>query len=181
MTTTLTWEPRRGRVLLAKVVPAFVVLGASVIVVLAFMAVVYIPIGALRGTTAGMTGAFWQHLSGLWLRAAGLALFGAALGIGLATLARNTVAALGIGFLYVAIIDPIVSHLWQGRFAPWLLMHNLQRAMRLPVETTLKQTPFGRQVTERVLSGTHPAVLLSIYGVALLLVAYGAFRARDVT
>jgi hypothetical protein len=181
MTTTLTWEPRRGRVLLAKAVPAFVVLGAAVIVLLAFMAVAYIPIGALRGTTAGMSGGFWEHLTGLWLRAAGLAVFGAALGIGLATLARNTVAALGIGFLYVAIIDPIVSHLWRGRFAPWLLMHNLQRAMRLPVETTLNRTAIGHQEALRVLSGTRPAILLTIYGIALLLAAYGAFRARDVT
>jgi len=181
MTTTLTWEPRRGRVLLAKVIPAFVVLGTAVAVILAFLAVVYFPIGVFRGTTAGMTGAFWQHLSGLWLRAGLLAVFGAALGVGLATLARNTVAALGIGFGYVAIFDPILSHLWKARFAPWLLMQNFMRAMRLPVETVVRQSAFGRLTTEKILSSTRPAILLTIYGLALLAAAYYTFRSRDVT
>jgi hypothetical protein len=181
MTTTLTWEPRRGRVLLAKVIPALIVLGAAVVVLLAFMALVFIPIGVFRGITTGMTGSSWLHLASLWLRAACVGMFGAALGVGLATLARNTVAALGIGFVFIAILDPILSHLWRGRFAPWLVMQNLQRTMGLPVEHVVKQTAFGNQVTLTVLSATRPAILLPIYGVGLLAIAYAAFRGRDVT
>jgi len=182
MTTTLTWEPRRGRVLLAKIVPAVVVLGSAVVVLLALLAVAYIPIGAFRGTTTGMTGAFWQHLTGLWLRAGLLAVFGAALGVGMATLMRNTVAALGVGFGYVAIVDPIFSHLWRERFAPWLFMQNFMRAMRQPIEKVVSQTSFGdRTVTAHVMSSTRPAVLFTIYALALLGVAYALFRARDVT
>jgi hypothetical protein len=158
------------------------VLGLAVAVVLAFMAVAYIPIGALRGTTTGMTGAFWQHLSGLWLRAALVAMFGAALGVGLATLARSSVAALSIGFVYIAIFDPIASHLWNARFAPWLLMQNLARAMHLPVEVARQQTAFGgHSTTDMLMSSTRPAILLSIYAAALLAAAYAAFRGRDVT
>ncbi len=181
MTTTLTWEPRRGRVLLAKVIPALLILGAAVIVLFAFMAVVFIPIGVFRGITTGMTASFWGHLAGLWLRAALIAMFGASLGIGLATLARNTVAALGIGFVFVAILDPIFSHLWRGRFGPWLLMQNLQRAMRMPIEHVVGHAAFGNQVTMTVQSATRPAILLSIYAVGLLAAAYATFRARDVT
>lgn len=182
MTTTLTWEPRRGRVLLAKIVPAVVVLGTAVVVLLAFLAVAYIPIGALRGTTTGMTGAFWQNLSGLWLRAGLLAVFGAALGVGLATLTRNTVAALGIGFGYLAIVDPIFSHLWKERFASWLFMQNAMRVMRQPIEKVVSQTSFGdRAITAHVMSSTRPAVLFTLYAVALVGVAYAFFRNRDVT
>jgi ABC-type transport system involved in multi-copper enzyme maturation permease subunit len=182
MTTTLTWEPRRGRVLLAKIIPAVVVLGTAAVVLLTFLAIAYIPIGALRGTTAGMTGAFWQHLSGLWLRAGLLAAFGAALGVGLATLTRNTVAALGIGFGYLAVADPIFSHLWKERFAPWLFMQNFMRAMRQPIEKVVSQTSFGdRTITAHVMSSTRPAILFTIYALALLGVAYAAFRTRDVT
>ena len=181
MTTTLTWEPRRGRVLLAKIVPAFVILGLAVAIVLAFMAVVFIPIGVFRGTTAGMNLAFWHHLSGLWLRAGLIAVFGAALGIGLATLARNTVAALGIGFVYVSILDQLLRHLWNGRFAPWFLTYNLAGAMHMAVESPVRHTAFGPEVSEHLVSAAHPAVLLTVYGIGVLLAAYAAFRARDVT
>jgi ABC-type transport system involved in multi-copper enzyme maturation permease subunit len=181
MTTTLTWEPRRGRVLLAKTIPALVILGLAVAVVLAFMAVAYIPIGVFRGTTAGMTAGFWQHLSGLWLRAALVAVFGAAIGMGLATLARNTVAALGIGFVYIGVVDPILRLLWNRRFAPWFLTYNLASAMHMPVEGPVKHGVFGTSVSERLVPATHPAILLTIYAAGLLAAAYLAFRTRDVT
>jgi hypothetical protein len=182
MTTMLTWEPRRGRVLAAKTIACLVTLAVAVVVLLAFLAVVYLPIGALRGSTAGIGGAFWQHLSAIWLRAAGLALFGASLGVGLATLTRNTAGAAGIGFVYGAILDPLFGQLFKGRFRPWLFQHLLPRLMGIPVEGPTRALPAGgTEVISKALTATRPVVLLSIYAAGLLAVAYASFRTRDVT
>jgi ABC-2 type transport system permease protein len=184
MTTWLTWEPRRGRVLAAKSIVAVVVVALAVAVFLALVALVYLPVGSLRGTTSGLTAAVWRTLSGTWLRAAGIAAFGAALGTGLATLTRNTAGAVGIGFAYGAIIDPLLSQLWRGRFRLWMFQHLLPRLLGLPVEVPAPAQREGPGVInsiERTLSITRPVVLLTVYAVGLLLVAYAAFRARDVT
>lgn len=184
MATFLTWEPRRGRVLAAKVTVSVILLAFSAAMVLALLAAVFWPVGALRGTTHGATAAWWRGLSGIWLRAAGLGGFGAALGVGLAMLTRNTAGAVGVGLAYNAVLDQLLAQLWHGRFRIWLFQHNLPRLLGFPVEVPQRAQSEGPGVTlstQMTLSITRPAVLLTLYAAGLLLLAFAAFRARDVT
>jgi ABC-2 type transport system permease protein len=184
LATLLTWEPRRGRVLVAKVVVCALLLAVSVAILLAFVAVVFYPVAVFRGTTQGVTGSMWWTLAGIWARAGGLAIFAGAIGGGLATLTRNTAGGLGAGLVYALIADPLLGQWRQGRYRPWLLMHLFPRLLGLPVDVPSRGPPgsFGETLFEvRQLSPTRPLVLLSIYAAGLIAIAYASFRARDVT
>jgi hypothetical protein len=185
MSTLLTWEPRRGRVLVAKVVACAVLLALSVAVFLAFVAVVFFLVAALRGVTDGTTSSMWWTLSGIWARGAGLAVFSGTLGAALATLTRSTAGGVGAGLVYGMLADPLLGQWRQGRYRPWLLQHLVPRLIGLPVDAPRSGStrgPFGESFLEPMqLSPVRPIVLLSIYAVALTAIAYASFRARDVT
>ncbi|MEX2394750.1 MAG: ABC transporter permease subunit, partial [Actinomycetota bacterium] len=68
MTTLLTWEPRRGRILAAKTIAIAVVLAVVVAVLLAFICGVFFIIASIRGITEGTDGGTWWTLAGIWLR-----------------------------------------------------------------------------------------------------------------
>jgi ABC-type transport system involved in multi-copper enzyme maturation permease subunit len=109
VTTILTWEPRRVRLLLARI-------GAAAVVAIAFYLVVHVVfvggwlLGAgLRGTTAGADGGFWRDLAFVVLRGVVVAGVLAVLSAALATLGRNTGAALGIWFGYLVAVEAIFA------------------------------------------------------------------------
>jgi ABC-2 type transport system permease protein len=185
MGTLLTWEPRRGRVLSAKVLACVLLLAPAVALVLAFIAVVFFPVAVFRGTTRGMDGSMWWTLAGTWIRAAGIGVFAGAVGAALATLARNTAGSIAVGFAYGLLADPLLGQWREGRYETWLLRHNLPRLMGIPMAVPQSGEPtFGGALAfepPRVLSPTRPIVLLSIYAIALIALAYASFRARDVT
>lgn len=181
-TTLLTWEPRRGRVLAAKVIVAASTLALAAAVLLALLDVVFLPVGMLRGTTEGLDGSTWWTLAGAWLRGAGLVAFGAIVASGVATIARNTVAVVGLAFAYGVILDPILGAIRQGRLRPWLLQHNVPRLLGFPDVPQPNPTPgeiFAQQVA--TLGPLRPAVLLSIYAAVIIAAAYAVMRSRDVT
>ncbi len=180
ITTLLTWEPRRGRVLAAKTIAAAALLAVAMALALAWLAIVFLPVGALRGTLDGVDGSMWWTLAGIWLRGSALAAFAAAAAAGLSTITRNTAGAIGIAFGYALILDNVLGVIRGGRLRPWLLQHLLPRMLGLPVEL---QEPgdFGPEIHQTTLTALRPVVLLSIYAVAILAAAYAVFRARDVT
>jgi ABC-2 type transport system permease protein len=183
MTTLLTWEPRRGRVLAAKVIAGAGLLALAAALLLALLNIVFIPVASLRGTTAGMSGSLWWTLAGIWLRGAGLAVFGAVVASGIATIARNTAGAIGVAFGYGIILDPLLGVIRRGRLRPWLLQHLLPRLLGFPVE--VPQAGFNEPGVlpslQQTLTAIRPVVVLTMYGAIVLAVAYAAFRARDVT
>ena len=178
ITTLLTWEPRRGRVLAAKTIAAIGLLAAAMALALAFLAVVFLPVGALRGTLDGVDRSMWWTLAGIWLRGAGLAVFAAAVGSGLATITRNTAGAIGIAFGYALVLDNLLGVIRGGRLRPWLLQHLLPRMLGLPVD--LQEPGLGSSVRE-TLSAARPVLVLTMYALAIVTAAYGAFRVRDVS
>ena len=183
MTTLLTWEPRRGRVLVAKVIAAAGLLALAAALLLALLDVVFIPVASLRGTTAGLTGSVWWTLAGIWLRGAALATFAAFVACAISTITRNTAGAIGVAFGYGVIIDPLLGTIRSGRFRPWLLQHLLPRLLGLPVEVPQPEfaEPGVVPTIQTTLTAVRPVVVLSIYAAAVLALAYAAFRARDVT
>jgi ABC-2 type transport system permease protein len=182
ITTLLTWEPRRGRVLVAKAIAGVVLVAVASVLALVLLDLVMLLVAAIRGSTEGV-GGIWDALAATWGRAAVLTAFGSALAMGIAFLARNTAAVIGIGFGYNAIVDPLLSALWKGRFQTWLFSHNLPRMMGFPVSTRSQElaSEGGFHQVAMTTSAGRPALLFTIYAAAVLAIGYAAFRARDVT
>jgi hypothetical protein len=78
---------------------------------------------AVDSTGGRLPNGFWSHLLATQGRGVLLTVFAALLGFGLTNLIRNTGAALGIGFVYFAVLETAIRILrpaWQ----PWLLSEN---------------------------------------------------------
>jgi hypothetical protein len=119
----LFWEPRRMRVVGAK---AGVLAGAAallgVVAQAAWLAMAGI-LSARAGDGGRLPAGFWEHLLALQGRSVMLTVLAALAGFGLANLIRNTGAALGVGFVYFAVVETAVRSLrpaWQ----PWLLSND---------------------------------------------------------
>src|SRR5688572_4768365 len=95
LTTTLTWEPRRIRVLVAKMLALAVCVGVWIFLLQAVFAAGMYPAAAVNGITNTIDAAFWRELGSVALRVDALAVLAALLGFALATIGRNTAAALG--------------------------------------------------------------------------------------
>ncbi len=169
ITTVLTWEPRRGRVIVAKVVAGLVSVFVVTYVLQVVLGAVLAVDAAARGSTAGVDGAWLVESAGVALRVSLLATFYAGFGFALASIGRNTAVALGVGFGYLVIVENLVRGL-RPRWIPWLLTENSALfIVDLPGDFPL----LGRSTIEA-------GVYLAAVAGALLLAAAGLFRSRDV-
>lgn len=169
VTTILTWEPRRWRVILAKIAATLTGVFAISIVVQALLGVVLAIDAAGSGTTAGADGAWLSESAAAALRIALLSTIFAGFGFALAAAGRNTAVALGVGFGYLVIVENLVRGL-RPEWAPWLLTDN---AALFIIGST----------TDFPLDGRTPSgagLYLAAWAAVLLLGASGVFRARDV-
>jgi hypothetical protein len=169
--TLLTWEPRRVRVLLIKAAACV----AAVFALLLALEVVFCLVlwldAATRGITVGTGSASWvRSIVGMAARSAAIGAFAAAVGIAVATIGRNTAAALGAVFVYFAIVERLISGLrpmWQR----WLIGDNVALFL---TGVDNRYPPLHRTMAS---SG----VVLVTYAAALLAAALAWFRARDIT
>jgi ABC-2 type transport system permease protein len=170
MTTLLTWEPRRLRVLAAKAAVAAVCVFVLMLVLLAVLAGALALVAATRGVTTGTGDHLWRSVAGTALRIAACAVAGSLVGLGIAMVARSTAAAIGIGFAYLGIVEGLIRGLRPG-WQHYLLADNIavvitggdQGIMRLPVTLT------------------HAAVTVAVWAGVLVTAAAVSFRTRDVT
>ena len=169
MATLLTWEPRRVRVLVAKLVAAGTLVFALTVVLQLLLGVALLPAGLLRGTTDGIDSDWLQSLSGVGLRVAAVSVVGATMGLSIATLGRNTAAALGIAFGYLAIVENAIRGL-RPNWSPWLLGDNII----VVITNQTQNTPLAGR------SASEAATLVACYTLALLAAALFAFRRRDI-
>lgn len=119
----LTWEPRRLRVLFAKlaaVVVVFVVIG--VVSIAAILSGGWL-VAATRGTTAGTTSLIQHKL--LWYSLRGLVLIALLAGAGAAVagLTRHTSAALAGAVGYLVVVEIVLRHL-HPQWTRWFLTSN---------------------------------------------------------
>jgi len=122
VTTLLTWEPRRVRVVLAKaivgIVAVFALTLALQVVLTAFLALA----ASLNGSTTGAEG--WLTETGaVAVRVSLLAALAGAIGFAFAAVGRNTAAALGAGFAYVVVVENLVRGL-RPEWSRWLFGEN---------------------------------------------------------
>jgi len=169
ITTLLTWEPRRGRVLAAKVAAAVIVAWVFSLVTWMLLSAALLPAVFVHGTTAG-TGSAWLG-STVAVLARGELMIAVATGVGfaVASIGRNTAAALGVGFAYFLVVENVVGSFLAG-FRRWLLLGN---AIVLISGKDSGGDVAGRSV---LVAGLY----LTGVAVTLLVVATVLFQRRDV-
>lgn len=182
----LTWEPRRVRVTLTKVA----VLVATVLLATALAELLWTGVGSalvsLRGSwSSPRPDRFWGDLLDTQLRAVLLAGLAAAGGYALANLIRNTGAALGIAFVYFAVVENAVRVLWHWG-QQWLVMENVTALVqRHGVDVVISQRldPATGGYTSVIvhLTNLRAGLTLAVYTAAAVLVAVLVFRRRDLT
>jgi ABC-type transport system involved in multi-copper enzyme maturation permease subunit len=170
LTTILTWEPRRGRVILAKIVACLASVFVLTMVVQTLLGVALAIDAAGRGSTAGVNASWFAESASAAVRVGVVSTIFAGFGFALASVGRNTAVALGAGFGYLVIVENLVRGL-RPEWAKWLLTDNTA----LFIIGSPTQFPLlGRTVAQA-------GVYLALVGLALLLGAGGLFRVRDVT
>ena len=169
LTVTLTFEPRRGVLLGAKLAAAVLVAFVGALLLELVLLACMLPAAFLRGTTEGVDGSWWADYFVTILRAGGLAAFGATLGFSIATLGRNTAAALGASFVYFAILESLLRA-WKPQWSDWLIGDNL--AIVASGESSGFEAPeYGPG---------RAAIVLFAYGAIIYLVSLVFFRRRDI-
>jgi hypothetical protein len=185
MVALLFWETRRPRVMGAKLL----VTAVATAVVGLLMQAAWLGLATLLQSVAGDGVAppdgFWSDLLGAQGRGVLLTVFAGLLGFGLTNLLRNTGAALGVGFVYVAIVENAVRALrptWQ----PWLITNNAA-ALVLPHGLTLV-TPVTRfddqgnpiyDTVDYLLTNGQAAVFLVVVTAVVVGVGVALFSRRD--
>jgi hypothetical protein len=124
ITSLLTWEPRRVGVLVAKMAAAAMIVWVWVALLQVVFLLAMYPTAALRGTLDGVDASWWAEVGGLLARAGLLAAVAAVLGLSIATVGRNTAAALGVGFVYLAVVENLIRA-FKPEWSDWLIGENI--------------------------------------------------------
>ena len=178
----LFWETRRFRVFGSKIA---VLIGAAAlfgVVAQASWLIMATILRATVGTDDALPAGFWSELLGIQARSVLLTVFAALAGFGLANLVRNTGAALGVGFVYFAIVENAVGA-FRPTWSPWLLTANSAalinpEGISIPIyDGTFDANGMPREV---FVSNLHAglwlgAVLAAVVGLGVVL-----FARRDV-
>ncbi len=168
MTTSLTWEPRRGRVFMAKALAVLVAMTVFAFVVLALVALAMWPAVAFHGAPVGADDPTLASLAGVIGRGVALATLASGIGFAIATIGRNTAIALGAGFGYIIVFEYILGSA-VARWRKWLLLGN--------VIVFVSGHDGSADVAGRTVVAA--GVFLTAVAVTLLAAAAGAFRTRD--
>ncbi|MDQ1438106.1 MAG: type transport system permease protein [Acidimicrobiaceae bacterium] len=169
MTTMLTWEPRRGRLFAAKVVATLAVVAALTVAVAVAVVVVMLPAYAMHGGPHRANDPTTASIVGLMARGTLVCALASGIGLAIATIGRNTAAALGAGFAYIIVLENIVGSTLP-RYRRWLLLGN--------VIVFLTGKDGGGEVLGRTV--TTAGLFLVGATATLLLGAAASFRTRDI-
>ncbi len=182
----LTFTPSRWKVMLSKL---FVALLGSAVFAAAFMALGLVATAVIEGINgSGDDGVKWAPVLQQGGRVVALAVIAAAIGFGIALVARHTAAALGAlgGFFVFRIITSAFSQ--SPKFAsvpPWLPDNNALAFLSHDLTYYVSQvttTPDGVQFdsVERILSFEHGLIYLLVCFVVAVSVSFLVFQRRDV-
>jgi ABC-2 type transport system permease protein len=177
----LTWEPRRQRVLAAKLLAPVLAMSALTALILPLITAAAWLAADLRGTTAGTTGHIWAMQAAEYGRAVGLIALVTLIGAGLAAVTRHTVAAVGIvGGYFVGgeVVGGVVSSWWRqhGLFA-----HLVAFMRGTWVYSKRELTGRGEAFHEHTLHAVNGAVVVAVLAVVAVGSAAVVLSRRDVT
>ncbi|HTG46615.1 MAG TPA: hypothetical protein VK646_03045 [Actinomycetota bacterium] len=185
MGTLLTWEPRRIRVHLVRLLVTVAVILVFTVGLQAFLIGVYRVAIAISGTTAGTPPDMGWHLVQIVARVAAVAAAFGVVAHAVATIGRSTVAALGVLFGYLIVIEGFLAGLWTA-IQPRLLIRAAEVVIShqpLVGRTVVTTGPNGDAIVqsqEVLLSVTGAWVVLAAWVLVLTAAALLVFRARDV-
>lgn len=169
LTTLLTWEPRRGRVIAAKAIVVAVLTFLWISLLQAFFAAAVYPAAAFQGTLVGVDSAFWIDVLEVGARISATAAIAGLMGFALATAGRNTAAALGVGFVYLAIVESLIRA-FRPKWVGWLIGDNLSAFLQ-----------GGDQVNYIGHSPGEAGLILLAYTGVLLVGAIALFQRREMS
>ncbi len=181
----LFWVPQRMKVMATKI--AVLVLGAALFGALAqagWLLMAWILRSAV-GTDDPLPDGFWGELFAAQGRSVLLTVLIALLGFGLTNLVRNTGAALGVGFVYFAVLETALRG-FQPSWEPWLLSTNaagliVPGGLELPDYDNLTVGPEGFPEPSIYLLGNLQAGIFLAAVVAVIVgVGVFLFAKRDV-
>jgi len=184
MAGLLIWEPRRSRVVVAKVAGLSLVLGAVGVLVMAAHVAGHYGVAQWRGDLTGVTRGLLTSAALTALRGIGLGIVAGLIGLSVAGITRHTSAALGIGFAYFVGAELVLRSLWHGA-NPWLLTANVGAWLLHGIDVQIPTTCVAANALceQKVvhLSMARGGAFLGV-ATALLLAAFTiGFRRRDVT
>lgn len=171
MTTLLTWEPRRARVLFAKLFAAI----ATVLVMTLLLQTALVGALWLLAVTRGVNipdAGLWHGIFGSMLRVSAIASLAGVFGLAIAMITRSVTAAMASGFVYLAVIEGLIRGYRPG-LAHFLIGDN--------GIAWVTGRPFTTSDPSHPVTVVHAVVVLSIYAVILVAAAATSFRGRDVT
>lgn len=172
--TILTWESRRLRWFAAR---SLVIAGGvfvMTVAIVAFLSVGLAVAATLRGSTLGVGSAWWSDVSATSLRVALAATISAVIGGAVAAVGRHTAAALGVVFVWTAVIEGLIRG-FRPLWSPWLLGDNLVAFLgwqRMEVQVSISESYV-------VTPGRALFVILG-YAVLTLALGFTFVRIRDV-
>jgi hypothetical protein len=172
----LFWEPRRGRVVLAKAAALVTVLVAFTAFAQGVGWLTTMLVAATRGTTEDTTFGVQMSAFLTMLRGMVVVSFTGLLGFAFAGLARYTGAALGAGFVYFVFVENVIRAL-RPRWVAYVISTNVSAVMtkRVDLEQYTDETVTG------VIGSVRGAFTLALYLVLLVGAFYAVFSQRDVT
>lgn len=174
ISTIFTWEPRRLRWFTARTL----VLTAGVFVmttlIVAFLSAGLALAATLRGSTVGVSGAWWTDVVTTSLRVSVAGAISAVIGGAVAAVGRHTAAALGVVFVWTAVLEGLVRGL-RPSWIPWLLGDNL--VAFLSWRTTDFQVSAFESFT---ITPSRSVVVIVGYTAILLAFGFTFVRIRDV-
>lgn len=172
--TILTWEPRRLRWFAARVLVIVVGVSVTTLVILAFLSAGLAAAASIRGSTLGIDSSWWSDVLTTSLRVTAAAAISAVIGAAVAAVGRHTAAALGVVFVWTAVIEGLIRGL-RPWWTPWLLGDNLVSFLswqRMEVQ-------FGPFESYTITPGRAVFVMVG-YAAVTLALGFTFIRVRDV-
>ncbi len=182
----LTFEPRRMRVYISKLVAAGLGLVPATVALLGLLtAGVWLIVGHF-GSTADTTAKVWGDLGQMAGRSVALTLAAAVAGAAMGVLLRHTAAVIGIAMGYLVLVEGIFGRTLQAE-QPWLLRLNfdgwLQHGTKYFINscTTDSQGGYSCRAIEKFLTFGHSSVYLGLLVVFVVGLGALVFRRRDIS
>ncbi len=176
----LTWEPRRLRLIAARVVSAIVGVAILAMILTIFFVILMYGLAASTGTTGGLTGEFWGNLAGAIVRLGIAAGLFAAFGLGITVIVNNSLASI-VGFvIYFFIIDGVIGA-FLGSVAPYTPVTNTSAFASATDVEKIEGSVFVEDVSTVFVHGYRTAgLIMAAYVVAAVAAGALLFQRRDI-
>lgn len=174
ISTIFTWEPRRLRWFAARILVLLAGVFVMTVVIVLFLSTGLAFAAMLRGSTVGVNSEWWTDVLTTSLRVSVAAALSAVIGGAVGAIGRHTAAALGVVFVWTAVLEGLVRGL-RPSWIPWLLGDNL--VAFLGWQTTEFQVSAFESFT--ITPGRSVIVIVG-YTAVLLAFGFTFVRIRDV-